>query len=118
MKSSTQWWSVRQRAGLALLGCLAIAVASSSGGAADEPDAKKKGPEPKPAADTTKKSTDAKPAGGGEKKVPDAKPEAEAAGDEAGRGADEGDLRTRGYTRPGLPDDKIVNGVIPAAPRD
>jgi len=131
MKSSTQLWSVRQMAGLALLGCLAVAVASSSGGAADDlnaprkaPDAKpaadtsKKTTDVKPAADTSKKTTDVKPAADGDKKAPDAKPAAEAAPDDAAGGIDNRDRRITGYTRPGVPDDKVVNGIIPAAPRD
>src|SRR3954471_18424253 len=125
MKNSTQRWSVRQMAALALLGCLAVALASS-GGTADEanksPEAKpaadtpKKTPDVKPAADTTKNSTDvkpaanddkkspdAKPAGGAEKKAPDAKPADDvklAADDDTGKGPSEHDLRVLGYTRP------------------
>ena len=130
MKSSTQWWSVRKMACLALLGCLVVVTASPSGGAADDPEPAKKAPDVKPAVDNSKKTTDVKPAADTPKKTPDAKPAADTekkapdakpaveAGKEEGAGALENrDRRITGYTRPGVPDDKIVGGVIPAAPR-
>jgi len=79
-------------------------------------DNSKKTTDVKPAADTPKKTPDAKPAADTEKKAPDAKPAVEG-GKEEGAGALENrDRRITGYTRPGVPDDKIVNGIIPAAP--
>src|SRR5437899_1070393 len=76
MKISTQWWSVRKLACLALLGCLVVAMASSSG-AADDPAGAKKAPDANPAVDTPKKTSDVKPAADTSKTTTDVKPAAD-----------------------------------------
>jgi len=125
MKTSTRWWSVRHTACLALLGCLTVVAASSPGGAADDPDTSKKATDTKPSEPSKQNAPDAKPAADKDKKAPDAKPVADTdkkpsdvklasdeGKDEGGKGAEDRDRLFKGYTRPGVPDDKIANGII------